>query len=87
MSKIKIFDAVRLAAKWDSMAAHNINIMMTNNRKHSLLKNMCDVNFRCVYKFGDVRAGVVVISVMLARSLSFSFTLLPLLTKKKRIPP
>ena len=81
--KIRIFDAVCLAAKWDSMAALNINIVMTKNRKHSLPKNMCDVYFRCVYKFGDVRAGVVVISVMLARSLSLLFTLLPLLTKKK----
>ena len=29
VSKNKIVDAVRLAAKWDSMVAHFINIVMT----------------------------------------------------------
>ena len=39
--KSKFFDAARLAAKWDSMVAHNINKIMTKNRKHSLPKETC----------------------------------------------
>ena len=42
---------------------------------------MCNVNFRCVYKFCDVRAGVVKFRYCSRCSLSLSFTLLPLLTK------
>ena len=78
--KSKFFDAARLAAKWDSMVAHNINKIMTKKSEaFSAERNMCNVHFRCFSKFRDVCADVVLILVLFRvvlfhfHSLSFLF--------------
>ena len=84
--KIKTFDAARLAAKWDSIVVHNINIAMAKIASILWRKNMCNVNFRCVYNFREVRAGVVLILVLF-RVVFFHFHSLSFLFWQKRIIP